>query len=180
MSPGEPRARASGDRVPQQRCRGTRAAVTMLAGLLAAGSAAAANCSVSTTGVAFGVYDPSIAAPTDAVGNLTVTCVHVTGVAERVSYTAALSPGASGNYAQRQLHAGTDTLVYNLFDSATRTVVWGNGTAGTSVVSGSVTVGPGVGNDTRQENYPIYGRIPPGQSSALGDYTDTIMVTLTF
>jgi spore coat protein U-like protein len=180
MTAGATVIRAPAVRAGRGRPRRVGAAAALLGGLLAAGAAPAVDCSVSTTGVAFGVYDPGIATPTDAVGDLTVTCIYVEGHGTRVSYTAMLTAGSSGNYARRQLRAGTATLDYNLFDSATRTVVWGNGTAGTSMVAGSVTVGPGVGNNIRQDSYPIYGRIPAQQSSSLGDYADTIIVTLTF
>jgi spore coat protein U-like protein len=149
-------------------------------GLLAAGNAVAADCSISTAGVAFGTYDPTVATPNDSTGDLMVVCSHVSGGGERVSYTVALSTGSSGSYAQRLLLAGTGTLAYNLFDSATRTQIWGNGLGGTSLASGSLTVGPGVGNDVREASHPIYGRIPAQQSAAIGDYTDTIVVTLTF
>jgi len=135
---------------------------------------------VSTSGVAFGVYDSSLETPNDSTGALTVTCTYVTGSATRVSYEVALSTGNSGNYAQRLLRAGTATLNYNLFDSATRTRVWGNGTAGTGLVGGTLLVGPGVGNNTRQESHPVYGRIPARQDAAIGTYSDSIMVTLTF
>ncbi len=33
------------------------------------------NCSISTTGVAFGNYDPQSATPDDAVGTVTIRCL---------------------------------------------------------------------------------------------------------
>jgi spore coat protein U-like protein len=162
------------------RVRGHGAIALSLVALLAAGETAAVDCSVSTAGVAFGTYDPTALTPNDSTGALTVTCSHDTGGGRRVNYTVALSTGSSGNYVQRELRAGTAILGYNLFDSATRTRVWGNGLAGTGIASGSLTVGPGVGNRVRQASHPIYGRIPAQQSAATGDYTDTIVVTLTF
>ncbi len=143
-------------------------------------AAADVDCSVSTTGVAFGTYDPTVATPNDSTGDLRVVCSHTTGGGNRVNYTVALSAGSSGSYVQRLLHAGTATLAYNLFDSATRTRVWGDGTGGTGLIGGALTVGPGVGNRVREESHPIYGRIPAQQSPATGQYTDTIVVTLTF
>ena len=152
----------------------------LLLALVAGQAVRAADCVVSTSGVAFGVYDSSLETPNDSTGALTVTCTYVTGSATRVSYEVALSTGNGGNYAQRLLRAGTATLNYNLFDSATRTRVWGNGTAGTGLVGGTLLVGPGVGNNTRQESHPVYGRIPSRQDAAIGTYSDSIMVTLTF
>jgi spore coat protein U-like protein len=166
-------------RMPDAPRRSAGAALLILA-VTATDAFGAADCTVSTSGVAFGVYDATLDAPTDATGSLTVTCTHVSGGATRVAYAVALSAGNSGNYAQRLLRAAAATLNYNLFDSATRTRVWGNGTAGTVLVGKSLLVGPGVGNNTRQESHPVYGRIPARQDAATGTYSDSILVTLTF
>jgi spore coat protein U-like protein len=141
--------------------------------------AQAFDCTVFTAGVAFGVYDAAIPSPTDATGSITLRCTHEGGGATRTTYTIGLSAGNSGNFAQRQLFAGPRVLNYNLFTSATRTQVWGDGTQGTGIVSGALVVNPGrfVVNEAV---YPIYGRIPPLQAADTGSYSDTILVTLTF
>ena len=139
-----------------------------------------ADCTVSSTGVAFGTYDPLAAAATDSTGNLTLVCTHVSGAGQRVNYSVALSSGSSGTFTQRWMRAGAATLTYNLFDTAARARIWGDGSAGTVVVSDGFAVGPGQGNNRREVVYPIYGRIPALQSVATGTYTDTIVVTLTF
>jgi len=141
--------------------------------------ARALDCTVSATGVAFGVYEAASAAPTDSTGNVTVRCVHLGGGAARTGYSIALSSGGSGTYAQRQMRAGTSFLNYNLFDDATRLRVWGNGTAGSALVTGSLVVNPGR-FATNEASYPIYGRIPAQQAADTGTYSDTILVTLTF
>jgi spore coat protein U-like protein len=158
-------------------------AVASLAGLamLAPGRAdAAADCSVTTSGLAFGVYDPTISTPDDSTGSVTVTCNYTGGSASGVSYTIAFSSGNSGSFSQRRLVAGTLQLGYNLFSDAGRTVVLGNGTGGTSVFTGGFTVGPGVGNGTRTGTHTVYGRIPALQAVEPGNYADPIIVTLTF
>ena len=104
--------------------------VPFLALLACVDARVVADCAISTTGVAFGNDDPLVTTNADATGNLTVVCTHISGGATRVTYTAALSAGGSGNYAQRRMRAGTATLNYNLFDSAARTRIWGNGTGG--------------------------------------------------
>jgi len=153
--------------------------VAFVALLACVDARAAADCAISTTGVAFGNYDPLVTTNADATGNLTVVCTHISGGATRVTYTAALSAGGSGNYAQRRMRTGTATLNYNLFDSAARTRIWGNGSAGTALVPGSMLVNPG-GNRVVQVTHPIYGRIPASQGVAIGNYSDSIVVTLTF
>ncbi len=78
------------------------------------------------------------------------------------------------------MHAGAITLNYNLFTDTARSVIWGDGLGGTGLASGSFTVGPGVGNGSRQVVHPVYGRIPALQDVLDGAYTDTIIVTLQF
>jgi spore coat protein U-like protein len=100
---------------------------------------------------------------TDAVGN-------------NVSYAIALTSG-TGSYAARQLASGADRLGYNLFKDSARTLVWGDGTSGTSTLSDSYTlaVSPTV------RAYPVYGRIPGGQNlTKVGTYGDSITVTVTY
>ena len=51
---------------------------------------------------------------------------------------------------------------------------------GTTIITGSLKVGPGVGNGTRTATHVVYGRIPQLQDADTGNYTDSILVTLTF
>jgi spore coat protein U-like protein len=153
--------------------------IAALLAMLGGTDASALDCLVSATGVAFGVYDVALATPTDSVGSLTVRCVYQDGGATRVSYTVALSTGNSGTYAQRQMRSGTSTLNYNLFDSATYARMWGNGTAGSALMSGSLIVNRG-NFATNEAVHPIYGRIPAQQSADSGTYSDQVLVTLTF
>ena len=141
---------------------------------------AAVDCSVSTTGVAFNIYDPLAATPNDSTGNVSVVCTYLSGGATQLAYTVKLSAGNSGTYVLRRMNSASNLLNYNLFSDAGRTAVWGDGTAGTTVVSASFTLGPGVGNGLRQDSLPVYGRIPARQDVLDGAYTDAIVVTLTF
>lgn len=149
--------------------------------LLAAPDArAAADCTVSAVGVNFGIYDPYVAAPDDSVGEITVTCTHLSGPALEVRYTVTLSAGSSGSFAPRGLRAGPALLGYNLWSDPARSSIWGNGSAGTVIVTGLLKVGPGVGNGVRTAVHPIYGRIPALQDAAEGEYVDSIVATLSY
>jgi spore coat protein U-like protein len=164
-----------------RRWRGEALACAAGCALLAGTEArAVADCSVSSTGVAFGIYDPTATAATDSTGNLTLVCTYVSGGGQRVNYTVALSTGYSGTFTQRWMRGGPSTLNYNLFDTAARARIWGDGSAGTVVISDGFAVGPGQGNNRREVVYPIYGRIPAQQAVDTGNYSDTIVVTLTF
>lgn len=155
------------------------ASLAALALLACSDARALADCGVSTTGVAFGAYDPTIATDTDSTGNVQVVCTHLSGGASQVNYTLALSTGNSGTYVQRWLRSGAAMLKYNLFDTAARSRIWGNGSAATALVSGSLRVNPG-SNRIREASHPIYGRIPALQAAPTGNYTDTILVTVAF
>lgn len=152
-----------------------------LASLAPAVSWAALDCSVTATGVAFGAYDPTVSTPDDSTGTISVTCAYTgPGGNNRANYTITLSTGMNGTYTQRQMADGASRLAYNLFRNAGRSQVWGDATGGTTIISDSLTVGPGVGNRTRTRTHTVYGRIPALQNADAGNYTDSILVTLTF
>lgn len=137
------------------------------AALLVLPAAARAQCTVAATPVAFGVYLPSSASPTDATGSVRVACTNFIG-----GYTIALGSGG-GSIPARRMASGNATLQYQLYTTAARTAVWGNGTAGGVVVPGSCLT-------LCDQTYTVYGRIPARQSPRPGTYADTITVTVTF
>lgn len=132
----------------------------------------AGACTVSATGVAFGTYDTLSAAPDDSAGAVLVEC----HPSEHVP-TVAISTGGSGSFADRRMSGGADSLAYNLYTSAARNLVWGDGSAGTAIVT---LVGGIVNAGRRRFNQPIYGRIPARQAVDAGTYSDTLFVTLSF
>lgn len=157
-----------------------RACVATLLLLGALEARSAADCTVSAVGVNFGIYDPYLNTPEDSVGEITVTCTHLSGPAIEVRYTVTLSTGGSGSFAPRRLRAGPALLGYNLWIDPAMSSIWGNGSGGTVIVTGLLKVGPGVGNGVRTAVHPIYGRIPALQDAAEGDYLDSIVATLTY
>ena len=144
-------------------------------------SHAAMSCAVTASGVAFGVYDPVLTTPDDSTGTITVRCVYAgPGGADSTNYSVTLSAGGGLGFAPRKLLKGSATLDYNLYRDAGRTQVWGNGTGGTTIITGNIKVGPGVGNNSQTANHIVYGRIPAQQDPDGGNYADSILVTLTF
>ncbi|PIQ13010.1 MAG: SCPU domain-containing protein [Hydrogenophilales bacterium CG_4_9_14_3_um_filter_59_35] len=137
---------------------------------------AIADCTVSATGVAFGSYSFTNPAPTDAASNVVVSCSLLGLFSLLVTYDILLSPGGSGSYAPRKMTSGANQLQYNLYTNAGRSIVWGDGTAGTSIVSDGYPLGTG----TTVRNYPVYGRLPAGQNTPAGAYTDIITVTVNY
>lgn len=165
-----------------RRSRGLLVGAACAASLLAGPAArAGVDCSVSTAGVSFGVYDPSLATPKDAVGTLTISCSFVgTGGSTEAHYQIFLSTGISGNFRQRQMASGVNRLNYNLYLNAARTEVLGDNSNSTERIEGELRVGPGVGNGTRTAVHSMYGRIPALQDAKTGFYVDTIVATLQF
>lgn len=133
-----------------------------------------ATCSVATSPVAFGVYDPTSATPTDASGAVTVTCTAGT------TYSIALDAGGNESVAgdpttRRMLANTTDYLPYALYLDSGHATIWGDAGGG----SVNPTSGTFTGDGTAQGN-TVYGRIAPGQYVAPGAYSDTVVATVTY
>ena len=149
----------------------------LLAGMLSARPAhALAVCTVSASSTAFGSYSMTNLAPLDASGNVQVSCSLEGLISLLISYDIALSTGASGSYAARTMNNGANVLQYNLYTTSGHAVVWGDGTAGSSIVSDSYLLGL----STTVRNYTVHGRMPASQNTPAGAYLDTITVTVTY
>jgi spore coat protein U-like protein len=140
-------------------------------GCPAAHAASIASCTVSAVGVAFGTYTPMQTTPLDMNGAVNIAC---TGIVGRNTVTIDLSTGASNNYLNRTLTAGTATLGYNLYFDAAYTQVWGNGTGGS--VEGTATIR----RRTPNASLPVYGAIAASQDPAPGSYADTILISVNY
>jgi len=145
-----------------------RTAVMVAVLVLAVGAAdARASCSVSATSTDFGTYDVFSAVPNDSTGMITLTC---TKKEKNIRIT--LDRGRQGSF-DRAFHSGTDELHYNLYLNATRSAIWGDGTAGTVDYHGEAGK-----NDVIR--IPVYGRIPAGQDARVGAYRDDVIVTVLY
>jgi spore coat protein U-like protein len=149
--------------------------VVAAAGLFLAVAAAPAQPSCSfnaVSGVPFGSYDALDTSPLDQTGSISLQCTEL-GLLQTV--TMDLSAGNSGSYAVREMRSGIESLDYNLYLDAARTLVWGDGTAGTSRFGPILPILGAV-----EETVTIFGRIPSRQASPVGSYTDTITLTINF
>ncbi|MCA8034817.1 spore coat U domain-containing protein [Burkholderia arboris] len=124
------------------------------------------NCIISATGVAFppaGV----LASALTASGSISARCTN--GDAFRI----ALNGGGSGNVAARTMQrAGGGSVSYQLYQDSGFTQPWGDGTAGTSMATGT---GSGFA-----QAITVYGRVPAQATPAPGNYSDTITATISF
>jgi spore coat protein U-like protein len=143
-------------------------------------------CSANNTPVNFGVYDDLYYDLDTISGGVTVSCTVVsapTPPSSAISYTIKFSSGNAPSFAPRQMKNGAFTMNYNLYVNATRSVaaIWGDGLSGTQIVNGSVTQLNSVGITRSGPDHIVYGRIPKGQGGlGVGNYTDSLVVTLTF
>jgi spore coat protein U-like protein len=126
-----------------------------------------ASCTIAvSTQLAFGDYDPIVtnkAAPLDAQGAIDTTCSN--GSAPVVT----LSLGANAVGAVRNMSDGTNDLSYEIYTENTHTTVWDDTTGLTLATGTGVLV-----------TTPVYGRIAEDQNVPVGDYTDTVVATVTF
>jgi spore coat protein U-like protein len=129
-----------------------------------------ANCTISTTAVAFPAYDPIVtnaSANDDGTGSVIVTCTRGTAA------TIGLGLGANASGSQmRMKDATTDYLNYALYQDSGRATVWGN--------SGAGLLFPVAAPDKNPRTFTVYGRIPSAQDVPAGSYTDTVVATVNF
>lgn len=86
-------------------------------------------------------------------------------------YTIGLDGGDGGTVGNRVMSSGPNTVNYQLFSDAARTIGWGE-TIGSDTVEG-VGTGQWVEHD-------VYGRVPPQVVPPAGAYTDTVVVIVTY
>lgn len=129
-----------------------------------------AACSFSSvTDVGFGVYNVFDLLPNSSgVGSISIYC---RGSGSDHGYDVTLSRGQSHSYTSRIMKSGANILNYNIYTSATRTIVWGDGTGGSHIQTAYK-------NSTT--TLDLYGQIPAGQDVAKGIYIDDLIATVNF
>jgi len=131
------------------------------------------SCTVSTTGLAFGVYDQTSATPNDANATVTINCTSVASVLSTADI--ALNAGGSNSIGARRMASGGNLLNYNVYSNSARTTVWGDGTGGFQVVQVPLN-----GLLAFSSSATAYGRIPALQNAPVGTYGDTLTITVTY
>lgn len=126
------------------------------------------NCTITATPMAF-VSTSVLSSNVRSTSTLSVRCANAS------SYQIALNGGTvTGNVANRQMRkaATGETISYRLASTLDGATLWGDGTAGTGMVTGTGTgaIVP----------LTIYGLVPAQTSPSPGDYKDTVMATIYF
>src|ERR1700729_433246 len=101
-----------------------------LSALLAppAHAATTVNCTASTSGIAFGVYNPLSALADASTGTLKVTCNGSGTGSANVTLNVTLSAGLGGSYATRKMFSGGNTPNYNMDGGTAYNQTGGDGT----------------------------------------------------
>lgn len=139
-------------------------------------------CTVAATPLSFGAYSPLSASNVDSTATVSVTCTGVTIlliITLDVDYSITLSTGGAASYAPRKMALASNNLNYNLYTDNARSIVWGDGTGGTSTKTGSMH-GTGLLFSSVTDDHTVYGRIPGSQNIPAGAYTDLITVTVNY
>jgi len=145
-------------------------AVVLLA--VAVPALGASVCTIqSLPTLGFPSYDVFVGAPTVTSG---IATIHCTGSGSLPSFTVGMGQSATSNsISGRQMAEsglGTGRLNYNIYKDGGYSNLWGDGTAGTTPLV-VTTSGP---NTT----VPIYGKIDPGQDAPVGNYKDTVIMSV--
>ncbi|MGH8549455.1 MAG: Csu type fimbrial protein [Methylococcales bacterium] len=132
-----------------------------------------ANCTIATNTLAFGNYDPIVANAASALngtGSVTITCTN--GSSATITLDQGANPGGGSTNAipLRRMTDGSNFLSYFLYQNSSRTTVWGN-TAGTGVAA--------TGTGTAAI-HTVYGQVTAAQNLPAGNYSDTVVATVTF
>jgi spore coat protein U-like protein len=137
------------------------------------GATVAANCTISTTAVAFGAYDPIVAnaaADLDNAGSVSVTCT--SGASTKVTLGQGSNADALSSDAApiRNMKSGANLLSYALYSDSGRATAWGNDAA-----TGVSHTGTGTAT-----SLSVYGRVVKAQNVPAGTYADIVVATVTF
>ena len=138
---------------------------------LAISASVSAVCTVTTSPVSFGAYDPVVAnaaAALNANGAVNVACTK--GTAATIDLGNGLNPNGTTN---RQMISGANLLGYGLYKDAGLTQVWGAGLTGGSTASYNAA-------NKNVTAVTVYGSIPAGQDVAVGAYADTVVATVNY
>lgn len=128
-------------------------------------SASPSRCSISVQDLLFGSYDPSSTISSNTVGQFSVNC---TGTA-RLSISVGPSRTTGSISDRRMRHRSrTDTIAYNLFLDPAHNRLWGDSAVGSPL---NITV-------TGRYSGQIFGQMLAGQDAWVGDYDDTVTITV--
>ncbi|MPM43681.1 hypothetical protein SDC9_90358 [bioreactor metagenome] len=127
-----------------------------------------AYCSITSTNTM--AFEPVAGFGDSARDASTIIGVRCTAT---TAYKINLTPSnnnANGQGALKLTSGGTDSVAYQLYQDAARTISWGNR-------PGNNRSGVGTG---QIQDIPVYGRVPANLDATPGNYSDSVQVTVTY
>ena len=124
-----------------------------------------ASCELDVGSMNFGQVSGLASRPADAEAAIDIRCT--AGTSYTVSLGMGETPGVTDPTARR-MRSLTHSLVYGLYHDFGRSMPWGEAPSQRAQGAGS-----GYG-----QRYMVYGRIHAGQQTAIGVYTDSVVVTV--
>ena len=140
----------------------TRTAAGLVVAFGLTGPASGATCHVTPQAISFGLFDPLGGPTVDGVGTVNVSCD------VPVNFAVGLSAG-NGTFEDRRMLSGAAQLRYNVYTNASRSVIWADGIAGSSVSANGTNV-----------DLTMYGQIAAGQNAPAGTYIDSLVITVSY
>jgi spore coat protein U-like protein len=131
------------------------------------------NCTITSTTLAFGPYDPLSAhatAPLDAAGSVTITCTK--GAVTTIGLNAGNNSASASGTTRAMSNGSGGFLSYEIYQDSGRNTFWGN--------TGADRLTPGPAPSKAARAFPTYGRVPGGQDPDSGAYTDIVTATVNF
>jgi spore coat protein U-like protein len=128
------------------------------------------NCTISTTALAFGSYDPvaaHAATDLDGTGAVSVACTKGT------TATVGLGLGSNASGSARRMSDGSGNfLTYELYQDSGHSTVWG--------AAGAGLLSPAAAPSKTARSFTVYGRVVSNQDVTAGSYSDTVVATVNF
>jgi spore coat protein U domain-containing protein, fimbrial subunit CupE1/2/3/6 len=128
------------------------------------------NCRLIVPALSFGTYDPlaaHAAQPADATVEVILNCTRNTPAA--LSFDLGLHSPSRGDRAMGG--PGASPLRYQIYRDAARSQVWAQGTEALRLIAHGVGV---------NDQFTVFGRIPPAQEVDPGAYSDVLTATVDF
>jgi len=124
-----------------------------------------AACTIDDATLTFAPQTGGIAANVDDDATVTVNC------SAGAPYQVGFGPGANAQGNQRRMESSGNYVNYQLYREAARTTVLGTA-SGTDTIAGT---GSGV-----NQTITVYGRVPAQPGVLVGDYSDQVLLTLSY
>lgn len=142
-------------------------------------AASAGSCTLSSTGLALGAYQPLTFSGKRALASIDVfsTATIAVSCTAATSYTISLGAGAQGGEGPTgtrylaNLNGGA-SMLFNVYTEANYSTVWGDGSVG-SLLAGSLPTGGG------SVAHTVYGKVPAGQTTLrAGSFSESLPMTI--